>query len=118
HHLPLDANTDSLISRDRPWMKQYLAFLKDFGDLEYIYVVVDTKGNRDAGEQAVDDMLERLYAMKDLPGVHGRIEPREMWRMTTRAASTEELRDLATASGALPTLWLGGDWLASGEEGL
>ena len=52
--LPLDANTDSLISRERPWMKLYLSFLKEFGDLEYLYAVVDTKGDRPAGERAVD----------------------------------------------------------------
>jgi len=116
--LPLDANTDSLIARDRPWMKGYLGFIKEFGDLEYLYVVVDTKGDRATGEQAVDDVLERLHAMGDLPGVHGRIEPEEMWRLTTRAASDEELRGLALARGALPVLAGVDDWLTAAEQRL
>ncbi|MFO0830025.1 MAG: MMPL family transporter [Phycisphaerales bacterium] len=113
--LPLDANTDSLISRDRPWMKQYLAFLREFGDLEYLYVVVDTKGHRDDGERAVDALLPKLRALGDLPGVHGRIEPDEMWRLTSRAADDESLRGLSDAAQGLATLAAGGDWLTAAE---
>lgn len=107
--LPLDANTDSLISRSRPWMQLYLGFLKEFGDLEYLYVVVDTKGDRPAGERAVDALLARLSAMPDLPGVHGRIEPAEQRRVATRAMSVEDLRGLSEAARALPSLGAGAD---------
>ena len=102
--LPLDANTDSLISRDRPWMKLYLSFLAEFGDLEYLYVVVDTKGDRAAGERAVDDLLAKLQAMPDLPGVYGRIEPVEQWRLASWASSDSELEGLADASDGLVAL--------------
>lgn len=102
--LPLDANTDSLIGRDRPWMRLYLEFIEEFGDLEYLYAVVDTKGDRAAGERAVDLLLERLKAMPDLPGVYGRIEPEEQLRIATRAMPIEELRGLAQASGARAAL--------------
>ena len=44
-NLTLDANTDSLISPDRPFMQKYTAYCKEFGDLEYLYVAVDAKGN-------------------------------------------------------------------------
>jgi predicted RND superfamily exporter protein len=116
--LPLDANTDSLISRDRPWMRLYLDFLHEFGDLEYLYVVVDTKGDRPAGERAVDALLSRLRAMPDLPGVHGRIEPAEGRRIATRAMSIEELRGLALAAGALPSLSGANAALAAADEKL
>ena len=39
--LRLDADTNSLIADDRPFMKTYRAFMEEFGDLEYLYVVVD-----------------------------------------------------------------------------
>lgn len=116
--LPLDANTDSLIARDRPWMRDYLAFLEEFGDLEYLYAVVDTKGDRARGEAAVDDLVTRLRAIPELPEVHGRIEPHEQLRLTTRAAPTEDLRGLADAAAALPLLAQRGDWLAQGEANL
>jgi uncharacterized protein len=99
--LPLDADTNSLISRDRPWMQRYLAFLDEFGDLEYLYVVVDTKGDRAAGERAVDDLLTSLRSIEDL-SVHARIEPEEQWRMATRAMPIAELGSLVQASAALP----------------
>lgn len=102
--LPLDADTNSLISRDRPWMRLYQSFLDEFGDLEYLYAVVDTKGDRAAGERAVDALLGRLAAMPDLPGVYGRIESEEQWRLATRAMPLEELERLATAAEALPAL--------------
>ncbi len=102
--LPLDADTNSLISRDRPWMQRYLAFLDEFGDLEYLYVVVDTKGDSAAGERAADALLDGLRSLDDLPGVHGRIEPEEQWRMATRAMPIPELTELVRASGALPDL--------------
>ena len=88
--LPLDANTDSLISRNRPWMGLYLGFLQEFGDLEYLYAVVDTKGDRAAGERAADALLARLKTMPDLPGVYGRVESDEALRIATRAMSIDE----------------------------
>lgn len=102
--LPLDANTDSLISRERPWMKLYLSFLKEFGDLEYLYAVVDTKGDRPAGERAVDALVARLQAMPDLPGVYGRIDGDEQLRIATRAMEVEELEQFANAAAAIPAL--------------
>ena len=42
--LDMNANTDDLISPDRPYMQDYRAFLDEFGDLENIYVVVEDAG--------------------------------------------------------------------------
>lgn len=109
--LPLDANTDSLISRDRPWMKDYLAFLEEFGDLEYLYAVVDTKGHRAEAEHAVDALVTALRAMPDLPGVYGRIEPEEAWRLSARAADDTQLAGLADAATGLRSLATGTNWL-------
>ncbi|MBL9119622.1 MAG: MMPL family transporter [Phycisphaerae bacterium] len=102
--LPLDANTDSLISRNRPWMGLYLGFLQEFGDLEYLYAVVDTKGDRAAGERAADALLARLKTMPDLPGVYGRVESDEALRIATRAMSIDELTALSEAASAIPAL--------------
>ena len=38
--LKLNANQDDLVSGDLDYSKRYLDFLKEFGDEEYLYVVV------------------------------------------------------------------------------
>lgn len=116
--LPLDANTDSLISRDRPWMRGYLEFLEEYGDLEYLYVVVDTKGHRAEAERAVDELFGVLRAMPDLPGVHARIEPDEQWALTSRSAGDTELHGLVDAAEGLRALASGRDWLAEATQSL
>jgi predicted RND superfamily exporter protein len=118
--LSLDADTNSLIAADRPFMKLYRSFLEEFGDLEYITVVVD--GRPDGGEdpdgskaaiadQAVDRLLETLSANEALPAVHGRLEPNEQLRIATRVMAIEDLEGLASARRALPAL-------ASGDAGV
>ncbi len=110
--LALDADTNSLIGADRPFMRLYRTFLDEFGDLENLYVVVDSRpGDRpidpvdeQAARDAVDLLLERLQAAPDLPEVHGRIEPLEQLAMATRAMATNELEDLADAGRVLPAI--------------
>ena len=51
--LRLDADTNSLIGDDQPFMRDYRAFLKGFGDLEYLLVVVDPHGNTEIGRAHV-----------------------------------------------------------------
>ncbi len=96
--LTLDANTDSLISPDRGFMKDYTEFMREFGDLEYLYVAVDSRGNPDAARDAVDDIVQGLGRLSDLPGVHARIDASEQWRLASRAMRTDELKTLASAS--------------------
>jgi len=111
--LGLDADTNSLIAPDRPFMKLYRAFLEEFGDLEYLYVVVDSRpdGGEDlegrgrlASEAAVDELIEGLRAIPSLPAVHGRIDPSEQLRLATRAMEIERLEALASAAGGVSVL--------------
>lgn len=118
--LALDADTNSLIAADRPFMKLYRNFLEEFGDLEYLTVVVDSRpdGEPDSdgsqaafAKRAVDRLLERLSANADLPAVQGRIEPHEQHRIATRAMAIEDLEGLVSAERAIPAL-------ASGDAAL
>jgi hopanoid biosynthesis associated RND transporter like protein HpnN len=102
--LRLNANLDDLIAPDRPYMTQYRAFLREFGDLEHIIVAIDASADRAAAESAADALLTKLRAISDLPGVYGSIEPDEQLRIATRAMSDDELRDFAAASAAFPVL--------------
>ncbi|MEE2896764.1 MAG: hypothetical protein VX726_13610, partial [Planctomycetota bacterium] len=45
NRLHLDADTNHLIAEDRPFMEPVLGWLDEFGDLEYLFVVVDPKGD-------------------------------------------------------------------------
>ncbi|MBI4585296.1 MAG: MMPL family transporter [Planctomycetes bacterium] len=41
--LQFDTNQDNLISNEQEYNRRYLEFLKEFGDLEYLYVVIEVK---------------------------------------------------------------------------
>jgi predicted RND superfamily exporter protein len=58
----LNADTNDLIARDRPFMHDFRALMAEFGDTEYISVVVDSKGNAAEAEAAVDELTQRLHA--------------------------------------------------------
>lgn len=113
--LALDADTNSLIGSDRPFMQLYQSFLDEFGDLERLYVVVDAApdgGSPDesstaAARGAVDLLLEKLRATPDLPEVHGRIDAHEQWALATRSMATEDLEGLADAERTLSSLAAG-----------
>ncbi len=103
-NLKLDANTDSLISPDRAFMKTYREFCREFGDLEYLYVAVDARGNPAAAKGAVDELKKGLESLGELPNVFARIESDEQWRLAPRAMSTEELRALISAKDGFQPL--------------
>ena len=103
-NLTLDANTDSLISPDRAFMQKYTAYCTEFGDLEYLYVAVDAKGNPAAAKAAVDELKLELQSLADLPGVYARIDGDEQWRLAPRAMSTAELKSLLIASDGFQPL--------------
>ncbi|MHC4832957.1 MAG: MMPL family transporter, partial [Planctomycetota bacterium] len=112
--LELDADTNSLIGADRPFMRLYRSFLEEFGDLENLYVVVDARpdgGPLEAEDQdeadaraAVDRLLERLRTIPGLPGIRGRIESREQLALSTRAMEIRELEGLVEAERTLPLI--------------
>ena len=85
-------------------MQKYTAYCKEFGDLEYLYVAVDAKGNPAAAKAAVDELKLGLESLADLPGVYARIDGDEQWRLAPRAMSTTELKSLLTASDGFQPL--------------
>jgi predicted RND superfamily exporter protein len=103
-NLVLDADTNHLIGADRPFMIQFNEWLEEFGDLEYLYVVVDPGEDLTAGDSAVRDLVDRLQAMPDLPAVHGWISGDEQWRLATRAMPLSDLENLVQGGDALTIL--------------
>lgn len=108
----LDTDTDSLIGETQPFMGDYRAFKREFGDLEYLIVAVDsqppgaTSLRAAEAETAVRALVERLRAVPELREVHGFITPDEQWRLApwSTQMSESDLRGLLLASDAFGPL--------------
>jgi hypothetical protein len=99
--LRLDADTNSLVGDDQPYMRAYRDFLKDFGDLEFILVVVDPRGNQPEADRAIRELVEALGPVAGLRGVTGWVSAAEQFRLSTWSMSDGELEGLHLARGAL-----------------
>ena len=56
--LDIVTNQDEIVSKNQDYYKNYRRFLKEFGDVEYIYVVIE--GGKRRGMEFVDRLEERL----------------------------------------------------------
>ncbi|MCH2143162.1 MAG: MMPL family transporter [Phycisphaerales bacterium] len=96
----LDADTDHLISPHRPFMQRYEAFKERFGDLERIWVVVDS-GDDPAAARTVIDWMEPKLAALELPQVVARVDVAEQARLISWSASADQLAALVDACSLL-----------------
>ncbi len=102
--LRLDADTNSLIGDNQPFMQQYRKFNREFGDLEFLMVVIDPKGDELAADSVVKELEVELRAIPDLPAVVGSVTPIEQFRLTAWSATDAALNDLHLSRGALGVL--------------
>ncbi len=59
--LHLNSNQDALVSPSVPFQKRYLEHLENFGDQEYLFVVIQTGGTEE-GKKRAAEFAERLNA--------------------------------------------------------
>lgn len=104
NRVKLDANTDSLMGTDRPYVAEYTRFLREFGDLEYAWVVVDTQGHTGQGQYAVDLISKALQGNPTIEHVNAAITVPEQLRLAPWAMETAHLEGLVKARDALPLL--------------
>ncbi len=104
--LRLDADTNSLIGDQRPFMQTYRQYLDRFGDLEAIYVVVDAGENLDAqgAREAVDGLDEMLRNHPALRSVRSRITTEEQWIMSAHSMPMSRLDDLLASDAAIKSV--------------
>lgn len=103
-HLALDSDTDSLIAPERPFMQEYRAWQKEFGDLEGVVIAVDPKGDERAAEAAVEALAVKFDLLDEKPFVlrwSTWIAPEEQWRLAAWAASDTELEAMAAEADAI-----------------
>jgi len=99
--LGLNSDQDKLVSPDTPFHKRYLAHLKNFGDQEYLYVVIHTHGTDEGKEKAIrlaEDLNRRLSEHADLiHGVYFRMSPVDLGTGALFFAPLKEAESLCGA---------------------
>lgn len=66
-HLHFDSNQDHLISEDHKYLKDYVSFLKNFGDWEYLYVVIEVpETNPLLAKKVANALVRDLESRPDL----------------------------------------------------
>ena len=104
--LRLDADTNSLIGEDRPFMQAYRGYMAEFGDREALYVVVDAglPPDKQSAQKAVDQLSAALLETGTLPFVHARITGPEQWRLAPWSMPLDRLKGLLEARNAFRPL--------------
>ena len=96
--LGLNSDQDKLVSADTPFHKRYLAHLENFGDQEYLYVVIRTGGTEEGKQRAIvfaEDLNRRLSQHPDLiQAVYFRMSPTDMGPGALLFASRQEAEAL------------------------
>ena len=108
--ISLNADTDDLIASDVPYMVDYRTFASEFGDLERMWIVIDTQ----SGDHAVSCarwIRERLDSRESIGDVHGGISVSDQLRLATRTMDEDELASVVAACQALEKAIATGDVL-------
>jgi len=97
--LGLNSDQDKLVSPDTPFHKRYLGHLNNFGDQEYLYVVIKTGGHENGKERTMafaEALNRRLCQRPDLiQAVYFRISPADLGDGALLFASQQEARALS-----------------------
>jgi hopanoid biosynthesis associated RND transporter like protein HpnN len=103
--LHLDSDQDNLVSRDLPFQKRYLENLRNFGDQEYLYVVIEADNSargQKLAEQFADRMAERLRAHPELiRNIYYRITPADLGKQALYYMPLDQAEKLAETVASL-----------------
>jgi uncharacterized protein len=97
--LVTNTDQDDLVSESLEYHHRYKEYLRDFGDQEYLYVVVDTKGNVQQSQQFVDALVQRLRGLPGMREVMAKINPTLFTRNALLHLPIEQLEQLASTLG-------------------
>ncbi len=68
-YLQLNANLDDLVSEKLDYHKRYIDFLKEFGDEEHLYIVVDASQNMPEAKSFIRDLASQLSSVDGIGDV-------------------------------------------------
>ncbi|WP_031482146.1 MMPL family transporter [Maridesulfovibrio frigidus] len=118
--LTLDNDQDNLLSHELPFQKRNLAQIKNFGDQEYMFVVIETGGTESGKEQAAlfaSSLAGKLEDKKDvIHEVHYAMSAKDMGPGVLMFASEDEIREFVELSQNIAPLgreWFNGPGLAT-----
>ncbi len=97
--LQMKTDQNDLVSEDLPYNQRYLSFLKEFGDLEYLYVVVEVEGDPGLAMRVSEALAEELGKLKEyVEEVHHRIPLDSFADSVLLLSPEDELRAMAKAA--------------------
>lgn len=100
--LHLDSDQDNLISHELPFQKRNLEQIKNFGDQEYMFLVIETGGTESGKEQARDFARHMAAKLKKRPDiihkVYYRMSARDMGNGVLLFANQDEIKDFTKLS--------------------
>lgn len=93
--LRLDSDQDHMISEELPYQGRYLSFLREFGDLECLYAVIDTRQDPAQARDLADALAAELRAQPEFfSKVHARLETSDLGQNLLLLAPESELVEL------------------------
>lgn len=95
----LDSDLDHLVSEKLEYHNRYLNFIKDFGDQEYIYLVIETDGNIPDAKKFANSFAEKLSDKKEIKEIIYKITSPELEKSFLLFLPDKDLRELALLLG-------------------
>jgi uncharacterized protein len=103
--LRIDSDQDHLISEELPYHRRYLDFLEEFGDLEYLYAVIDGRRDIAQARDFADALAAELRAQPEhFTRVHVRLTSADLGQNLLLLAPESELRQLESLRDQPQTL--------------
>lgn len=97
--LSLDADQDNLISEKLAYHKRYKNFLREFGDQEYLYLVVESGGDLARAKQFVRSAAEKISKLPDISEVTYKIDNPALEKSFLLLLNQDQLKSLADMVG-------------------
>jgi len=96
--LEMQTDQNNLVSSDLPYNQRYLKFLKEFGDTEYLYVVVEVNGDFERAVHIVEEIAAAAGKLTEyVDRVFYRVAPDAFGKSLLLLAPREKLEKLTQA---------------------
>jgi len=102
--LKLHTDQDDLVSEDHEYHKRYKDFLREFGDLEYLYVVTQVDQNLEEAKEFTKQLAKRLEKISDVKEVLYQISNPALEKSFLLYLSKDQLLQLKFSQVFLPAV--------------
>lgn len=93
--LEFKMDQNDLVSADLPYNRRYLDFIKDFGDLEFLYVVIAVDGKPERAIEVAEAVSAEMSGLREhVKDVLHRIHPKSFGDGVLLLGTVEELTEL------------------------